>query len=81
VVIYRGGPVKVTLAWNNHVVDSIPNPNGATFTVSGNTLLFNDCLFDFSIQQSSPPADVQWLTKLVLSQNTPTITLPLAGHS
>ena len=82
-IVYRGGPINITLAWNNHVVDSIPTSNGkaTTMSVTGNSLLFSDCLFDFSIQQASPPEDVEWFTKLVLSQNAPAITLPLAGHS
>lgn len=83
IVVYRGGPIKVALVWDNRVLDSVPGKNGGAVSISasGRTLSFTDCLFDFSIQQQTPPADVQQLTKSVLSQNPATINLPLAGHS
>ena len=81
VIVYRGGPVKLALAWDQHVVASATGKNGAAanLSISGNALTFKDCLFDFSVNQSQPPAQVQQLTKLVLGQDTPTITLPLAA--
>ena len=44
---------------------------------SGNTLSFADCLFDFSIQEL-PTLQTQRLAELLLRQNSPTVTLPLA---
>jgi len=78
VVIYRGGPLKLILNWEHHVIDSVQVGKGAaTLSVSGNSLTFNDCLFDFSVPQSSPSAEVQQLTKLVLSQSGARVELPL----
>ena len=83
VVVYRGGPVKIPLAWNNRVIDSVTDKKGpaASLSESGNTLTFNDCVFEFSLPQSPPASEGQQLTKSVLSQDTPTIVLPLAKHS
>jgi hypothetical protein len=75
-VVYRGGPIKLILAWDHRVVASAEKVG--TLTASGNTLSFVDCLFDFSIQELPTP-QTQQLTELLLSQNSPTINLPLAA--
>jgi hypothetical protein len=77
-VVYRGDPVAVILRWENHVVDRETNEKGGglSMTTSGNTLYFTDCLFDFSIEQRSPPQSVQQLARTVLSQTGTTIQLP-----
>jgi hypothetical protein len=43
---------------------------------SPNTLTFDDCLFRF-LHAESPGPEIQKLTKLVLTQNTPAIKLPI----
>lgn len=81
VVVYRGGPIALALA-GPHVVASASGKNGAAGTVSAaSSLQFVECLFDFSIQESTPPPVAQQLTKLVLDQNTPTIVLPIRSAS
>jgi hypothetical protein len=75
-VVYRGGPIKLILAWDHRVVASAEKVG--TLTASGNTISFVDCLFDFSIQELPTP-QTQQLTEFLLSQNSPTINLPLAA--
>jgi hypothetical protein len=82
-VIYRGGQVKFTLAWNNHVAASVAGKKGSamTLSVSGDTVEFTDCWLDFSIHDSSPSHEGQMLTRLFLNQTGSKIELPLAPAS
>ncbi len=81
VVVYRGGPIALILAWDNHVLDSAAGGKkeaSATMSTSGNTVRFMDCIFDFSVQPFPSP-QVQRLTEFLLAQNTPNINLPLGA--
>jgi hypothetical protein len=81
VVVYRGGPIALELA-GPHVVASAAGKNGAAGKVTAaSSLQFVECLFDFSIQEPSPPPQAQQLTKLLLDQNTPTIQVPIRKPS
>ena len=81
-VAYHGGPIKFTLAWQDHVVDSVRGKNGGglQLAISSETLSFVDCLFDFSLQDSPSP-EGQQLTKLILAQTTSTINLPVGPRA
>lgn len=79
-IVYRGGPIKLALAWNHRVVSSVSDNKGNSITLSatGSALKFADCVFEFSIEQSVPSMQAQQLTRLILSQKATTIEIPLA---
>jgi hypothetical protein len=75
-IVYRGGKIDLILAWNEHsftlqVEGNPPMPS----VFSGNTLAFEDCLFDFSVRGVPPPVG-QAVTETLLAQNASTLKLP-----
>jgi hypothetical protein len=81
VVVYRGGSVNLILSWSNRPIKitegAHPAARPPTFgTVSTpNTIKFEDCLFDFSIQ-ATPPPEGQRATETLLAQNGNTVIFP-----
>jgi len=75
---YHGGEVKLILAWKNRIVhyrvDAPPARSGEV-SISGPSLLFEDCLFDFSVDGIPHPSG-QKVTETLLAQNANTLELP-----
>jgi hypothetical protein len=66
-IVYRGGVVKMPLVWRERRIKptiGFKQP----YTVSGLTLLFMDCAFDFSLPQTAPSIEAQEVTKTFLRE-------------
>jgi hypothetical protein len=80
-IIYHGGPITFPVAWNNRVVASYSGEGGVAgrLSVFGSSLRFDDCIFDYSVNQAQPSTQVQTLTKLLLGQTGTTLEVPIAS--
>jgi hypothetical protein len=86
-IIYHGGPINITLEFNNeprilYWYDAAGKPqSGSAVTVSGPTLAFVDCFFNFVFV--NPPSEPgRSFAKSVLTQNGSSIVLQgSATHS
>ena len=75
-VVYRGGPVNLIIAWNARPTTlHVEGQPDLPLSLSANALVFEECLFDFSFQGVPPPFGQQ-LTETLLAQNSPTLKLP-----
>jgi hypothetical protein len=78
-VVYRGGPVNLLFyrpSKNGTDLMTATRKLGTTKTkISGKSLQFDDCLFDFSIPNGMPPPDGQKMTVTLLAQNESTLSL------
>lgn len=79
-IVYRGGPVRLIISWNNRpsvIYPSVPGKDLKPIPapISGNAIEFEDCLFDFTIKDVPPP-DGQRIAETLLAQNATTLTLP-----
>lgn len=78
VILYSGGPIvaRLDLARQTRVVDSVvEGTHGMTVSIS-DSLQFEDCVFEFTVQPS-PNQQAKTLTELLLNQSAPTIKLPI----
>ncbi|WP_348260619.1 hypothetical protein P8935_12485 [Telmatobacter sp. DSM 110680] len=80
-IVYRGGAINIILAFNNDMrfvsyrdVNGVWHKMGKT-SLSGPTLVFVDCLLDFSVAAHPPPSGRK-ATEVLLAQNGSTYTLP-----
>ncbi len=70
-VVYRGGPVNLVVAFKNRPTQIKINgkPASNIFNVNGDTLVFENCQFDFAIG-NQPPQPVQEFTRNLLAKDT-----------
>jgi hypothetical protein len=87
VIIYRGGPINITMELNNEprILHYQPKPGAPEITskvnVSGPTLTFMNCLFEFALP-TIPTDSGQSFAKSMLPQNGSSIVLySFATHS
>lgn len=75
-VIYRGGQITLKLEWKGEVIGlQMKGRPPMTIKMSGNTLEFEKCLFEFTFQGVPPPVGQQ-VTEVLLAQNSDTLKLP-----
>lgn len=76
-IVYRGGPVNLIIAWKNRQSELRIEGEDKTrpLSLSGNALEFENCLFVFSVQGEPPPKG-QEITETLLAQNGNTLKLP-----
>jgi hypothetical protein len=82
-IVYRGGQIKLILAWDKMPVSlhiGHPGDNDKRIfhvTLSTSAITFENCLFDFSVQ-TLPPSEGQKVSVFLLAQNSATVNLPSA---
>jgi hypothetical protein len=71
-IVYRGGNIKMILAWHNRVAAfhkwNNPNPDSNPLLFNGPTLLFENCVFDFQLN-GMPPVPGQDFTRSLLASD------------
>ncbi|MGB8782378.1 MAG: hypothetical protein WCD02_04625, partial [Terriglobales bacterium] len=83
VIVYRGGPINLVLAFNKYNVPWSAEPEkgramGGTVNISvRDAVQFRDCLFDF-VLHNEPPKAGQELTQLLLVNSSNEIRVPLS---
>jgi hypothetical protein len=82
-IVYRGGSFSLVVHITNRPSDLqvVGKPQTSILTTwTGDTLYFENCLFNFSLP-NSPPKQGQEFTKQLLSKNGPIHEIPLAKPS
>ena len=83
-VVYRGGNVAINFGWTKlenvqyafSDTDSGPQKVGpGTVTIEGNAIEFDNCLFDFYMD-NVPPSNGKMVSRHLLAQNSPVLSLP-----
>jgi hypothetical protein len=75
-VVYRGGQINLKLEWRGEVIGfQIEGKPPMAMKMSGETMEFENCLFQFTIQGVPPPTG-QEVTAVLLAQNSDTLRLP-----
>jgi len=75
-VIYRGGQINFKLEWKGEVINMhVEGGPLLSVAMSGNTLQFENCLFEFTLEGVPPPVG-QKVTEVLLAQNSNTLKLP-----
>jgi hypothetical protein len=75
-VVYRGGQINLMLEWKGEVIGmQVEGKPPMTVKMSGNTMEFENCLLEFTVQGVPPPIG-QKVTEVLLAQNTESLKLP-----
>jgi hypothetical protein len=78
VIVYNGGPVvaRLDLAYKEHVVDSVAVGQGTSRLTVSNSVAFDDCIFEISVE-NTPTEQAKGLTQRLLAQEPPKMSLPI----